>query len=154
MTIKIPAFSDIYGRQEVIVLSEEADGSFRITSCHPLGPLERHIEGLGSYVGQLVPYPFEREEHEWVTPTVKCETGKKYSYYQYLRDTLNQKKVIIANLPEMHGSIHKFDLHELKFTQDTSYGVQSRIMSKYAEAADLYFSEEVPGFCARMRRSV
>jgi hypothetical protein len=154
MTMKIPAFSDISGRQEVIVLEENPDGTFRVTPSHPLGLLERHVEGLGSCIGQLIPRPFDREEHVWTTPTVKCKTGKEYSYYQYLRDTLNQKKLIIALVPERHGSVHKFDMHELKFTHDTSYGVQSRIMSKYTEAAELRFKEEAPRFYARMNKSV
>ncbi len=153
MTMKIPAFSDISGHQEVVVLEENSDGTFRITSNHPLGPLERHVEGLGSQVGQLIPHPFDRGEHVWTTPTVKCETGKEYSYYQYLRDTLNQNKLIIANVPEMHGSVHGFELHELQFTHDTSHGIQSRILSKYAEAAELRFKEEVPSFYALLSRS-
>lgn len=140
MTIKIPALSDLSGYHKVIVLKETEGGSFRKTSKHPLGPLGKYIEGLGECVGRLIPYEYDhdRDEHEWVTPTVQCRsTGRKYSYYQYLRNALRRKKMIIVSVPTLHGAIRRLDMHELVLIYDTSPGVQSRIMTKYTESIEL-----------------
>ena len=136
--IFIPVYADLNSIHQVQLYRHTDDGTFRRTGVEPLRMLRDNITGISQRKGELISTHFDREEHEWSSPTIKLNAVHCQSYYRYLRDALPRNQLLVAVAPSMYGQLYKFSLHELTFKSGISPAVLRLIRNRYEEAMDLW----------------
>ncbi len=138
---RIPVYNDSTGVPNIYIWEETPDGYFRRTGEQPLGALRGGIEDIGPQVGELLSHRSDRERRRWDTPTVRYHLGHPQSWYQFIRDRLKERRIVVVTTPVMLARVLKFDVHEINFKRSASLSTIRIMINRYAEALDIWLKE-------------
>jgi hypothetical protein len=139
--IRIPVYFDLNGIHQIAIFEETEDGTFRRTTEQPMRLLRDNITGIGAQVGELVTPRSDREQRVWATPTVLYR-HRAYSFYQFMREQVNHRKIYVFARPSMSGRMTRLGLHELQLKPSASAQVVALLCRKIVESVDLDLEHE------------
>lgn len=138
MLALIPVYTDQNGIHDVAIFQENEDGSFSRTPEQPLRQLRENIVGVSNPIGTLITQRYDRSERPWDTPTALPYSGRPRSFYTFVRENLQKRRIIVATVQSSQGKSIKLFLNELKLRPSMGQGSIKLFMRKYLEATHLW----------------
>jgi len=142
MTARIPVYSNENNLHHIAVYLEESDGTFVRTQSEPLRMLRDNIEGISIEQGNIVASKFDKNHHDWNSPTVSFHYGRPQSIYFFMREKIAENKFFVFAKPNMAGRIMQLSLHELRLKRSTSQQQLKLFKEKYVEAIEMWTNEQ------------
>ena len=141
MSARIPVFIDQNGIFDIAIFQENEDGSFSRTPEQPLRQLRANIQGVSNPIGTLVSRRYDRSERPWHSPTALPYSGRPQSFYNFVRENLNRRRIIVATVPSGQGKSIRLFVNELKLKPTMGQGSIKLFMNKYLEAIHLWHEQ-------------
>lgn len=132
----VPVYTNQGGIHHIELYRETSEGTFRRTNEQPIRILRENIIGISEPRGQLITSQYDRENRVWHTPTV-LHQHRPYSFYQFLRTQIQQRKIYVFSKESLSGKLSRLDLYELKLKSNVSHQVLGLVIRKYMEAIGL-----------------
>lgn len=138
MLALIPVYTDLNGIHDVTIFRENEDGSFSKTPGQPLRQLRENFVGVTNPIGTLITQRYDRSERAWNTPTALPYSGRPRSFYTFVRENLEKRRIIVATTQSSQGKSVRLFLNVLKLSPSVGQGTLKLIITKYLEAINLW----------------